>query len=84
MSAPDRRAKLDRDHAELSIRRQCKMLGVARSFAEPPGEKSFSIVSWPILACSFSISRAHAASASSPTLGSNARAAWSSSCFFQV
>jgi putative transposase len=31
MSAPDRRAKLDRDHAELSIRRQCAMLGVARS-----------------------------------------------------
>jgi hypothetical protein len=31
MSAPDRRAKLDRDHAERSIRRQCAMLGVARS-----------------------------------------------------
>ncbi len=31
MSAPDRRAKLDRDHAGLSIRRQCEMLGVARS-----------------------------------------------------
>src|SRR6201987_4221505 len=31
MSATDRRAKLDRDHAELSIRRQCEMLGVARS-----------------------------------------------------
>jgi putative transposase len=31
MSAPDRRAKLDRDHAELSIRRQCVMLGLARS-----------------------------------------------------
>ena len=31
MSAPDRRAKLDRDHGELSIRRQCEMLGVARS-----------------------------------------------------
>ena len=31
MSAPDRRAKLDGDHAELSIRRQCEMLGVARS-----------------------------------------------------
>jgi putative transposase len=31
MSTPDRRAKLDRDHAELSIRRQCEMLGVARS-----------------------------------------------------
>jgi putative transposase len=31
MSAPDRRAKLDRDHPELSVRRQCEMLGVARS-----------------------------------------------------
>ena len=31
MSAPDRRAKLDRHHPELSIRRQCEMLGVARS-----------------------------------------------------
>jgi len=31
MSAPDRRAKLDRDHPDLSIRWQCAMLGVARS-----------------------------------------------------
>jgi putative transposase len=31
MSAPDRRAKLDRTHPELSIRRQCAILGVARS-----------------------------------------------------
>jgi putative transposase len=31
MSAPDRRAKLDRAHADLSIRRQCAMLGLARS-----------------------------------------------------
>lgn len=31
MSALDRRAKLDRDHPHLSIRRQCAMLGVARS-----------------------------------------------------
>jgi putative transposase len=31
MSAPDRRAKLDRDHPRLSVRRQCAMLGVARS-----------------------------------------------------
>ena len=31
MSAPDRRAKLDREHADLSIRRQCAMLGLARS-----------------------------------------------------
>jgi putative transposase len=31
MSAPDRRAKLDRTHGDLSIRRQCAMLGLARS-----------------------------------------------------
>jgi putative transposase len=31
MSAPDRRAKLDRDHRHLSVRRQCAMLGIARS-----------------------------------------------------
>jgi putative transposase len=31
MSAPDRRAKLDRDHPLLSVRRQCVMLGIARS-----------------------------------------------------
>jgi putative transposase len=31
MSAPDRRELLDRDHAALSIRRQCVLLGVARS-----------------------------------------------------
>ena len=31
MSTPDRRALLDRDHAELSIRRQCALLGLARS-----------------------------------------------------
>ena len=31
MSAPDRRAKLDRDHPHLSVRQQCAMLGIARS-----------------------------------------------------
>jgi putative transposase len=31
MSAPDRRALLDRDHDLLSIRRQCALLGLARS-----------------------------------------------------
>jgi len=31
MSAPDRRGLLDRDHATLSIRRQCVLLSVARS-----------------------------------------------------
>jgi len=31
MSAPDRRALVDRGHGHLSIRRQCKLLSVARS-----------------------------------------------------
>ena len=31
MSAPDRRARLDRDAKVLSIRRQCTLLGVTRS-----------------------------------------------------
>jgi putative transposase len=31
MSAPDRRARLERGHSSLSIRRQCKLLSVARS-----------------------------------------------------
>lgn len=37
MSAPDRRALLDRAHGKLSIRRQCALLGVARSgvYREP-------------------------------------------------
>ena len=31
MSTPDRRAMLDRDHPALSIRGQCRLLGLARS-----------------------------------------------------
>jgi len=31
MSAPDRKAMLDREHPELSMRRQCAMSGIARS-----------------------------------------------------
>jgi putative transposase len=31
MSAPDRRALIERHHAQLSLRRQCRLLGVARS-----------------------------------------------------
>ncbi len=31
MSAPDRRALIDREHGKLSIRRQCELLGIARS-----------------------------------------------------
>ncbi len=41
MSAPDRRALLDRDHGKLSIRRQCTLLSVARPgvlrCTRPPG-----------------------------------------------
>jgi putative transposase len=36
MSTPDRRALLDRDHAQLSIRRQCALLGLARSSVYRP------------------------------------------------
>jgi putative transposase len=36
MSAPDRRGWLDRDHPELSVRRQCALLGVARSSVYRP------------------------------------------------
>jgi len=36
MSAPDRRGRLDRDHPELSVRRQCGLLGVARSSVYRP------------------------------------------------
>lgn len=31
MSAPDRRALVDRDHSDLPVRRQCALLGIARS-----------------------------------------------------
>ena len=31
MSAPDRRTLVDRNQAELSVRRQCELLGIARS-----------------------------------------------------
>lgn len=38
MSAPDRRALLDRDHPKLSVRRQCALLSLARSgvYRTPP------------------------------------------------
>lgn len=38
MSAPDRRQLTDRNHAQLSIRRQCALLGLARSgvYRPPP------------------------------------------------
>ena len=31
MSTPDRRSRLERDHMDLSVRRQCALLGLARS-----------------------------------------------------
>ena len=31
MSTPDRRALVDRNDSDLSVRRQCELLGVARS-----------------------------------------------------
>jgi putative transposase len=38
MSVPDRRALVDRDHREPSIRKQCQLLGLARSgvYRKPP------------------------------------------------
>jgi putative transposase len=38
MSAPDRRALVDRNHSGLSVRRQCQLLGVTRSgvYRPPP------------------------------------------------
>jgi hypothetical protein len=36
MSVPDRRAKLDRADRTLSIRRQCALVGVARSIVYRP------------------------------------------------
>ena len=41
MSAPDRRARLDRGHKRLSVRRQCALLGLARSgvYRAPPSAR---------------------------------------------
>jgi putative transposase len=36
MSAPDRRKRLDRTHAKLSIRRHCLLLSVARAAVYRP------------------------------------------------
>jgi hypothetical protein len=46
MSKPDRKGMLDRDHAVLSIRRQCGLLGLARTSAasrmdDPPAGGSW-------------------------------------------
>ena len=61
MSTPDRRARLDRDHRVLSIRRQCRLLGLARSgvYREPapPDDEDLALMrridelftAWPFL-----------------------------------
>ena len=61
MSAPDRRALVDRDHCTPSIRRQCALLGVARSGVyrplRPANDNDFALrrrldelfTAWPFL-----------------------------------
>jgi putative transposase len=61
MSAPGRRAKLDRDHPHLSVQRQCAMLGIARSgvyrLARPANDDDLALLRridelftrWPFL-----------------------------------
>ena len=61
MSPPDRRARLDRQHGSLSIRRQCRLLGLARSGAyrtpAPPDADDLALMrqvdelftAWPFL-----------------------------------
>jgi putative transposase len=48
MSKPDREKKLDRDHPQLSIRRQCRMLALARSGVyrqrKGPDEAEFALM----------------------------------------
>src|SRR5260370_7996516 len=48
MSAPDRRALLDRDHGKLSIRRQCPLLSVAPSalyrLPPPPTDANLPLI----------------------------------------
>lgn len=61
MSAPDRRALLDFDHGKLSIRRQCRLLGVTRSSVyrqrQPANDNDLTVMrrldelftTWPFL-----------------------------------
>ena len=61
MSVPDRRALVDRDQREPSIRRQCRLLGLARSgvYRKPPLAKDHDLAlmrridelfaAWPFL-----------------------------------
>jgi hypothetical protein len=47
MSARDRRAKLDRDHPSLSMRRQCSLLGLTRSGPfDPHCEERGKMAKW--------------------------------------
>jgi putative transposase len=44
MSAPDRRALVDREDDRLSVRRQCALVGIARSGVyRPPGRRTMTI-----------------------------------------
>jgi putative transposase len=61
MSTPDRRARLDREHGILSIRRQCRLVGLARSGVyrtpAPPDDDDLALMrridelftAWPFL-----------------------------------
>jgi putative transposase len=61
MSTPDRKALIDRDHRGLSLRRQCRLLGVARSGvyrpAPPANDSDLAVMrrldelftAWPFL-----------------------------------
>ena len=50
MSAPDRRALVDRDHAKLSIRKQCGLLSIARSGVyrppRPANDDDLELMRW--------------------------------------
>ncbi len=50
MSAPDRRALVDRDHAKLSIRKQCSLLSIARSgvyrLPRPANDDDLELMRW--------------------------------------
>jgi transposase-like protein len=46
MSAPDRRALVDRDHSDLSVRRQCALLGTARYRSSGPDHGGHFSETW--------------------------------------
>ncbi|HLK80933.1 MAG TPA: hypothetical protein VKT99_05475 [Xanthobacteraceae bacterium] len=47
MSAPDRRQLVNRKHKKLSIRRQCALLGIARSGVARRHERRARSQRWP-------------------------------------